>query len=284
MALRLLIAVLAGQGLLSSAAVVHANLRAESTQRSEILSFSSHFWNNTMTRFAQHEIEMTKGDSPKVDKVLYVIFSMLLGCCGIDRCFMGQIALGCLKGFTFGGLLVWAVIDYWVCVYCALAKMEEIDMVGYQATFKKGTIDHAFWACVFILIFNLVGQYRQYQMQKAQMEQQQALFKMMAEPEEFSVPVRHQSLAHIPTPMTKMLRQAGIVGQDPTIPELIAAFQTMDKDGDGQIDAEELKEALSKMGVSDEDISTMIKEADTDGDGKISKDEFLKYNAKKTAA
>merc|ERR1712146_474478 len=95
------------------------------------------------------------------------------------------------------------------------------------------------------------------------------------------VPAGHKAMSVLPTPMTKMLRKAGVAPKDPTLPELLAAFKKLDKDGDGQLDKEELKEALTCMGVSDEDIQTMMDEADTDKDGKISKDEFLKYHAKK---
>jgi len=65
------------------------------------------------------------------------------------------------------------------------------------------------------------------------------------------------------------------VTEKPTTPELLALFAKMDKDGDGQLDREEIKEGLSAMGVSDEDADAMIKSADTDGDGKISKNEWL---------
>jgi len=92
---------------------------------------------------------------------------------------------------------------------------------------------------------------------------------------DLDVPRRHQSLAYIPSMFTKGLRKAGIVTEKPTIPELIAAFQKIDKDGDGQLDREEIKAAMAEMGADDDAVDEMIKAADTDGDGKISKDEFL---------
>ena len=87
--------------------------------------------------------------------------------------------------------------------------------------------------------------------------------------------VPHQSLAYIPTAFTKGLRKAGIVTEKPTVPELIAAFDRIDKDGDGQLDREEIKEAMAAMDINDDTVDEMIKAADTDGDGKISKNEFL---------
>ncbi|KAL3312456.1 hypothetical protein Ciccas_008951, partial [Cichlidogyrus casuarinus] len=55
------------------------------------------------------------------------------------------------------------------------------------------------------------------------------------------------------------------------------AFQFFDKDGDGFIQAEELRALFSSFGddtVTDAEIEQMIQEADLDGDGKINFDEF----------
>ena len=54
------------------------------------------------------------------------------------------------------------------------------------------------------------------------------------------------------------------------------AFRAFDLDGNGQIDRDELKQVLEKLGESltDEEIAEMIAEADTNGDGVISYEEF----------
>lgn len=49
------------------------------------------------------------------------------------------------------------------------------------------------------------------------------------------------------------------------------AFKLFDKDGSGEIDAEELKEAMMRLGdqLTQEEAEDMIKSADIDKDGKI---------------
>jgi calmodulin len=53
--------------------------------------------------------------------------------------------------------------------------------------------------------------------------------------------------------------------------ELLQAFRIFDKDGNGFITHEELKDAMHTSGymLNDEELSCMIKRADSDGDGQI---------------
>lgn len=59
--------------------------------------------------------------------------------------------------------------------------------------------------------------------------------------------------------------------------EMRQAFQVFDIDGDGLIDAHELRQTMANLGenLSDEDVRAMIKEADKNGDGKVDYDEFV---------
>lgn len=52
---------------------------------------------------------------------------------------------------------------------------------------------------------------------------------------------------------------------------MMEAFKLFDKDGSGKIDADELKEAMMRLGdkLSKEEAEDMIKTADLDKDGKI---------------
>lgn len=53
--------------------------------------------------------------------------------------------------------------------------------------------------------------------------------------------------------------------------ELLQAFKAFDKDGNGFITLEELKEAMDSSGciLSDSELHCMIDHADVDGDGQI---------------
>jgi len=60
--------------------------------------------------------------------------------------------------------------------------------------------------------------------------------------------------------------------------EIREAFKIFDRDGDGRISANELKEVMLNMGekIGDKEIADIIKEADLDGDGEISYAEFVR--------
>ena len=59
--------------------------------------------------------------------------------------------------------------------------------------------------------------------------------------------------------------------------ELLAAFKVFDKDGNGKISHTELKQVMDDLGenMTEKEIDTMIKDADTDDDGMVNYQEFL---------
>ncbi|CAA2960886.1 probable calcium-binding CML29 [Olea europaea subsp. europaea] len=63
---------------------------------------------------------------------------------------------------------------------------------------------------------------------------------------------------------------------------LVEAFRAFDSDNDGSIDAQELRGLLGSLGYnpSEEDINTMMQEANTNRDGLLSISEFLEMNTK----
>jgi len=277
----------------SIAVVRHGDFRAESNLRVQsnysMFTFSHVIGNSTMFNFMRREIgvqqptEVQQPNPSKVNKAFWVIFTMVFGICGCDRCFMGQICFGVVKGFTLGGFLIWHFLDYVVCLFSALKKEEEIHVVGYDVVFEENSIQTAYYAALIIFIWHMLSNIHPIasaqRQRNLQAEQQAELARNISTDGEddkgLDVPRRHQSLAYMPTMLTKGLRKAGLVQEKPTIPELLASFDAMDKNGDGQLDHDEIKAALGAMGVSDETVDEMIKDADTDGDGKISKNEFL---------
>jgi calmodulin len=63
--------------------------------------------------------------------------------------------------------------------------------------------------------------------------------------------------------------------------ELKKTFRFFDKNGDGQISAQELRESLSSLGevLSEEEAKEMLREADTNGDGYLNFEEFANVMA-----
>jgi len=59
--------------------------------------------------------------------------------------------------------------------------------------------------------------------------------------------------------------------------EMLAAFKQFDKNGDGKITKQELKEAMHNLGqkLSDQEIEEMIKGADKNNDGSVDYKEFV---------
>lgn len=60
--------------------------------------------------------------------------------------------------------------------------------------------------------------------------------------------------------------------------ELREAFKVFDKDGNGYISAAELRHVMTNLGekLTDEEVDKMMTEADTDGDGQVDYNEFVR--------
>lgn len=48
------------------------------------------------------------------DPTMALILSLILGGLGVDRFYKGDIGLGVLKLLTFGGLGIWAIVDWFL--------------------------------------------------------------------------------------------------------------------------------------------------------------------------
>merc|ERR1719384_291091 len=94
---------------------------------------------------------MPETAKPK-NKVILVLCTGFFALCGVHRCFLGQILLGMVQGFTLGGLGIWAFVD-WTCVMGnALQNATSIDLVGMKAEFEPSTVDWAFWIAMSLIV------------------------------------------------------------------------------------------------------------------------------------
>merc|ERR1712070_804798 len=68
-----------------------------------------------------------------------------------------------------------------------------------------------------------------------------------------------------------------------SVEEMREAFMVFDRDKSGSVSASELKHVMCNLGeqVSNEEVEEMIKEADADGDGELSFDDFLQFIQRK---
>merc|ERR1712093_812979 len=71
-------------------------------------------------------------------------------------------------------------------------------------------------------------------------------------------------------------RMSEVQGEDD---DLRAAFKVFDKDGNGFISPQELRQVMIKL--SEEEIDSMIREADSNGDGQVDFEEFARMMASK---
>ena len=64
--------------------------------------------------------------------------------------------------------------------------------------------------------------------------------------------------------------------------EIQEAFRFFDKDGNGFISAAELGQVVASLGekITEEEVDKMIQEADTDGDGQVNYEEFVRIMKK----
>lgn len=96
-------------------------------------------------KLLQYELEIGAGPSPRSKVALVLIELFGLGLCGVDRCYMGQCALGLLKCLTVGGFTVWFIFDYLAVVITALSGSGYMNAFGMKGSFLTDEIAFAFW-------------------------------------------------------------------------------------------------------------------------------------------
>jgi len=99
------------------------------------------------------EFELGSSETSEKNKIVLVIIEMLmLGMCGIDRCYAGQTCLGIIKGVTLGGLGIWTIFDYVTIMVDCLLRRSSLEYLGYNITFTSASVDLAYWIAFIGLI------------------------------------------------------------------------------------------------------------------------------------
>mmetsp|Transcript_103211 Transcript_103211/g.328283 ORF Transcript_103211/g.328283 Transcript_103211/m.328283 type:complete len:218 (-) Transcript_103211:145-798(-) len=100
----------------------------------------------------EYELSMSAETVGEKNKIILVILELLgLGCCGIDRCYMGQTCVGVVKGLTLGGLIVWAFLDYIGVVVTCLSMNSSINYLGIRADFTQNSVTAAFVITIVVM-------------------------------------------------------------------------------------------------------------------------------------
>ncbi len=69
----------------------------------------------------QKMLFMSQYSSEKKDRTIALILSIFLGELGIDRFYVGDVALGVIKLITLGGFLIWWFID----LFLIMSRVDE---------------------------------------------------------------------------------------------------------------------------------------------------------------
>jgi|Transcript_30131 cystatin-A/B len=127
---------------------------AYGVQPSDVLNTS---FLETFVREIDIELYNQTGTKPVRNKLVFAMLQLLVlpSLCGVDRCFMGQTALGVAKALTAGGFGLWAGFDSFICLLNSLKGEKEIDFFGFRAEWEESSIKPAF--CIYIAIFGMLA-------------------------------------------------------------------------------------------------------------------------------
>lgn len=96
------------------------------------------------------------GGKSKIVLMMMEILPLYL--CGIDRCYMGSICTGILKGITLGGLGIWAIIDWLIFVPNALQMECTINSMSVEGAFDPVSLEGGKYCAYIALVgFMLKG-------------------------------------------------------------------------------------------------------------------------------
>jgi hypothetical protein len=274
----------------------HNGSKLEHKSNQSRLAFSGKVWNHTMAQLMgkdpyYHEIYHSHREKynnfhvvARADKLVWLMLAFFCGACGFDRCYLGYPCCGLLKCLTCGGCMVVQTMDTYAALFNAVLKYHSLSFFFMSAVWEDSSIEWAFIVSIILWIFHCATCcckcYELHENMRGHQDIVQKRKSNLADRGEdgnsdLHVPVKHHVVALAPAMFRKQLRSAGLVSPKPTIPELNSAFTRMDKNGDGQLNADEVHEALDEMGISDGEARNLIAAADKDGDGMMSRDEFM---------
>ena len=90
------------------------------------------------------------------------------------------------------------------------------------------------------------------------------------------------SAAQLNPSTLQMKTKYSLTGERDSREEIVKAFRLFDDDETGKISFRNLKRVAMELGesITDEELQEMIDEADRDGDGEVSQDEFVRIMEK----
>ena len=112
-------------------------------------------------------VELKNKKIKKSKTVLFILAALGLGMFGIDRFYAGQIGLGLLKLFTFGGFGIWALVDYIIIIINAITKSKE-GLFGISSWTDNINMVSNIAICVLVLKIILTGSLIEFHFNKNQ--------------------------------------------------------------------------------------------------------------------
>lgn len=231
--------------------------KSESELSADMHSMQHMLVNGTIAIENAIEYELPQAGKPRNKVVLAILVGIpLLGQLGCDRCFLGNVMFGCLKGVTCGCCGIWTAFDFVILAYNLLTLAPGINTMGMKAVFAKDSISTARMVFVGVWLVCVCG-------------------GVCVQIVMGCATVAAGGLA-TENKMTGMT--TGSYGNSLGIDRFMVKtiFTNADKDNSGDLDSEEMLELLSsKMGYNKEMCEAMIKDIDANKDGKITIEEFM---------
>ncbi|CAE6933020.1 PHO91 [Symbiodinium natans] len=189
------------------------------------------------------EYELTERQGQSKVMLIFVVF-LGLGFCGVDHCLVGNFILGTLKLLTVGGFGFWFLLDWMLIVFNCVNQYGTLTGFGWDVVFTPCSIEDA---CRIGQVTCLLHAPFVFTLIKA---------KVSGRSVQSSVQQPAQSTV-------AFLRQKGLVSESPASWEVDHVFEALDKNRDGLVTSQELKEGLATLGceITDEQVAQLMASA-----------------------